>query len=139
MITGRLTRAAIPRRNDYQQAADRWLTMEDWEREDLERKLSTALGACERPVQARMVWHLHLIDDDLAAQVGGAIGVSAKDVTNLEPLPGQVLTDEAERRRRSLGSSGARRPTTTTVTGSVPNRRADVPEHGKPERVLTHA
>ena len=35
VISGRLTRAHIPRRNDYQQAADRWQTMEEWERDDL--------------------------------------------------------------------------------------------------------
>ena len=139
LVSGRLTRARIPRRNDYQQAADRWLTMEQWERDDLVGNLATALAECERPVQERMTWHLHLIDQELGERVGGGVGLSAADVAGLEPLPGQLLTDEDERRRRTLGANGSRRPTTDRVTGSVPNRRADVAELPAATGVLAHA
>ncbi|MGI8848522.1 MAG: catalase [Candidatus Dormibacteria bacterium] len=139
IISGRLMRATIPRHNDYQQAADRWLTMEDWERDELVSNLSSALPDCDRAVQERMLWHLFLIDDDLGSRVGEGLGMRAKDVAGLEPLPQQRLTDEDEQRRHNLGNSGSRRPTTTQVTGSVPNRKADVPEFEARTGVLTHA
>ena len=128
VISGRLTRALIPRRNDYQQAADRWQTMEEWERDDLVLNLSGALGQCERLIQERMAWHLLLIDDDLGRRVADAIEVSIDAVRKLEPLPKQELTAEDHRRLANLGSAGARPLTTRSVTGSVPNERAGVPE-----------
>ena len=128
VISGRLTRAALPRRNDYQQAADRWQTIEDWEREDLVLNLSEALGQCDTVVQERMAWHLLLIDDDLGRRVAEAIEVSVDAVRKLGPLPNQELTAEDHRRLANLGSAGPRQLTTRAVTGSVPNERADVPE-----------
>jgi catalase len=128
VISGRLTRALIPRRNDYQQAADRWQTMEEWERDDLVLNLSGALGQCEKVLQERMAWHLLLIDDDLGRRVADAIEVSVDAVRKLEPLPTQELTAEDHRRLANLGSAGPRQVTTRSVTGSVPNERADVPE-----------
>jgi catalase len=128
VISGRLTRASIPRRNDYQQAADRWQTMEQWERDDLVLNLSGALGQCEKLLQERMAWHLLLIDDELGRRVAEAIEVSIDAVAKLEPLPKQELSAEDHRRLANLGSAGARALTTRTVTGSVPNQRADVPE-----------
>jgi catalase len=128
VISGRLTRAHIPRRNDYQQAADRWQTMEEWERDDLVLNLSGALGQCEKVLQERMAWHLLLIDDDLGRRVADAIEVSIDSVRKLQPLLTQELTAEDQRRLSNLGSAGPRPLTTRAVTGSVPNERADVPE-----------
>ncbi|GAC1576231.1 MAG: catalase [Candidatus Dormibacteria bacterium] len=128
VITGRLTRAHIPRRNDYQQAADRWQTIEDWERDDLVLNLSDALGQCEKVLQERMAWHLLLIDDDLGRRVAEAIEVSLDAVRKLQPLPTQELTAEDTRRLANLGSAGPRPLTTRSVTGSVPNTHGDVPE-----------
>ncbi len=128
VISGRLTRAHVPRRNDYQQAADRWQTMEDWERDDLVGNLSDALGQCEKVLQERMAWHLLLIDDDLGRRVADAIEVSVDAVKKLQPLPTQELTAEDNRRLADLGSGGPRPVTTRAVTGSVPNERANVPE-----------
>ena len=108
MISGRLTRAHIPRRNDYQQAADRWQTMEQWERDDLVLNLSGALGQCEKVLQERMAWHLLLIDDDLGRRVADAIEVSIDAVKKLQPLPTQELTAEDHRRLANLGLGRAR-------------------------------
>ncbi|MBJ7610081.1 MAG: catalase [Candidatus Dormibacteraeota bacterium] len=128
VISGRLTRAQIPRQNDYQQAADRWQTIEQWERDDLVANLSDALGQCTRMIQERMVWHLLLIDDELGTAVADAVEVSLDAVRKLEPLSTQELTAEDHRRLGELGKAGPRPLTTRAVTGSVPNSRAEVPE-----------
>ncbi|HUE45529.1 MAG TPA: catalase [Aestuariivirgaceae bacterium] len=105
-ITGRQVRAVIERRNDYVQARGRFCTMMDWERDDLVNNMGTLLGDCERDVQERMVWHFLMIHDDYGKRVGEIIGVSAGDVSKLQPLPGQVLTDEDKRRLQNLGKNG---------------------------------
>jgi catalase len=128
VISGRLTRALIPRRNDYQQAADRWQTIQDWERDDLVVNLADALGQCDRAIQERMAWHLLLIDDELGRRVAEAIEVPLDAVRKLEPLPNQELSAEDSRRIVMLGSAAPRQLTTRSVTGSVANERADVPE-----------
>jgi len=129
-ITGRLTRSVIERRNDYVQARGRYNTMMDWERDDLVKNLGTLLGQCERDVQERMLWHLLLVHDDYGNRVSAAIGLSAVDVRHLEPLPGQVLTDEDRQRLQQLGNNGD--PIDPTVwgqwTGSVENRPATAEE-----------
>jgi catalase len=125
-IHGSLTRSVIERRNDYAQPRARYCTILDWERQDLLKNMIDLLGQCERDVQQRMVWHFLLIHDDLGNRVGKAIGVSAADVRNLEPLAGQVLTAEDQRRRQKLGSNGdvIDPGTWGTWTGSVANEQA---------------
>ncbi|OLP59142.1 catalase [Xaviernesmea oryzae] len=105
-IHGRLTRSVLERRNDYVQPRARYMTMMDWERDDLVHTLGTLLGDCERDVQERMVWHLLLVHDDYGRRVGEMIGLTAADVAHLEPLPGQVLTEDDKRRLAKLGDNG---------------------------------
>jgi catalase len=105
-ITGRLTRSVIERRNDYVQARGRYCTMMDWERDDLVNNMGTLLGECERDVQERMIWHFLMIHDDYGNRVGEMLGITAADVSRLQPLPGQVLTDEDKRRLQNLGKNG---------------------------------
>jgi catalase len=108
------------------QARARYSTIMEWERDDLVKNLGDLLRQCERDVQQRMLWHLFLVHDDYGTRVGKAIGLSASDVKNLEPLPGQVLTEEDQRRLKKLGQNG------DTIdakawgkwTASVPNQRA---------------
>jgi catalase len=107
-VHGRLTQSVIERRNDYVQPRGRYNTMMDWERDDLVRNLGDLLSQCERDVQERMLWHFFLVHDDYGRRVGERLGVTAKDVAKLEPLPGQVLTDEDQRRLKNLGSNGDR-------------------------------
>ncbi|WP_128253131.1 catalase [Falsirhodobacter deserti] len=104
-IHGRLTRSVIERRNDYVQARARYCTMMQWERDDLVLNMGTLLGDCERDVQERMVWHFLMVHDDYGTRVGEMLGIRPSDVSGLQPLPGQVLTEEDERRRASLGSN----------------------------------
>ncbi len=111
----------LERRNDYVQARGCYCTIEDWEREDLVANFVDLLGQCERDVQTRMIWHLLLVHDDLGGKAGTGIGVTAADVSSVDPLPGQVLTDDDQRRLKSLGRNGDALDASAwgTWTGSV--------------------
>ncbi|MDQ3487287.1 MAG: catalase, partial [Acidobacteriota bacterium] len=105
-IKGRLTQSVLERRNDYVQPRARYNTMMDWERDDLVANMGELLSQCERDVQQRMLWHFFLVHDDYGARVGKALNMTATDVSKLEPLAGQVLTDDDQKRRGKLGSNG---------------------------------
>jgi catalase len=107
-VKGRLQYSVIERRNDYVQPRARYNTMMGWERDDLVRNMGDLLAQCERDVQERMLWHFFLIHDDYGTRVGKALGMTAKDVAKLEPLPGQVLTGEDQQRLKNLGNNGDR-------------------------------
>ena len=129
-VHGRLTQSVIERRNDYVQARGRYCTMMDWERDDLVKNMGDLLGACERDVQERMLWHFFLVHDDYGTRVGQLIGLKAADVKNLALLPGQVLTEEDQRRLKDLGNNGDRIDPTVwgTWTSSVKNHPATAEE-----------
>ncbi|GII62221.1 catalase [Sphaerisporangium krabiense] len=124
---GRLTGTPITRTNDYKQAGQRFRLMEQWERDDLVNNLTVALSACDRPIRERMIWHLLMVEDELGLRVGEGIGVSVADVSTLEPLPGQVLTEEDRVRLANLGDNGPRDVAGLRMTHCVPNERAEVP------------
>jgi catalase len=119
-LDGRLTRSRIPRTNDYQQAAERWHTMESWERDDLVGNLVTLIGQAERHVQERMVWHFLLVDEEYGQRVADGLGVSTADVSSLTWLPNQQVADVDRARLANLPHPGMRELTTRQVTGSVP-------------------
>ncbi len=123
-IKGRITRKRIERTNDYKQAGQRYLLMEDWERDDLVRNFIDGIGQAERPVQERMVWHLLLVEDDLGLRVGEGLGIGPDDVKHLEPLASQDLTEEDRQRLSNLGKNGPRDVTGLKMTHCVPNERA---------------
>ena len=125
-ISGRLTRKRIPRTNDYLQAGQRYLLMEQWERDDLVQNLVAQLSECDRHIQERMVWHFLLAEDDLGLRVGAGLAISPEDVRHLEPLPGQTLTDEDRQRLSQLGKNGPRDVSGLTMTHCVPNERVIV-------------
>ncbi|XVQ88522.1 catalase [Microbispora siamensis] len=126
-IVGRLTRKRIPRTNDYKQAGQRYLLMEQWERDDLVENFVTMLSQCDRPIQERMVWHFLLVEDDLGLRVGEGLGITPDDVKHLEPLASQDLTDEDRERLSNLGKNGPRDVSGLKMTHCVPNERATVP------------
>jgi catalase len=129
-IRGKLTRSVIERRNDYVQARARYCTIEAWERDDLVKNMGDLLGQCERDVQERMLWHLFLVHDDYGTRVGQAIRLSARDVSGLQPMPGQVLTDEDRKRLQNLGDNGDSLDPRAwgKRTSSVPDRQATAAE-----------
>ncbi|MET8868187.1 catalase [Nonomuraea sp. NPDC004580] len=124
VISGRLTRKRIPRTNDYTQAGQRYLLMEEWERDDLVRNFVTNLKQCDRAIQERMVWHFLLAEDDLGLRVGEGLGITPDDVAHLEPLQSQDLTDEDRNRLAKLGRNGPRDVENLKMTHCVPNERA---------------
>ncbi len=126
VITGRLTRKRLPRTNDYVQAGQRYLLMEQWERDDLVHNLTDQLSQCDRPVQERMVWHLLLAENELGLRVGAGLKISADDVRGLRPLAGQTLTDEDRERLAKLGNNPQRDVAGLTMTHCVPDERAKV-------------
>jgi len=126
LVTGRLTRARIPRTNDYLQAGQRYLLMQQWERDDLVTNLVTALAQCERHTQERMVWHFLLVEDELGLRVGQGLHISPDDVRHLQPLPRQTVTDVDRERLANLGKNGPRDVEGLTMTHCVPNERIEI-------------
>lgn len=126
VISGRLTRKRIPRTNDYTQAGQRYMLMEQWERDDLVRNFVDLLSQASRPVQERMVWHFLMVEDDLGLRVGEGLGISPGDVSHLKPLVGQDLTDEDRERLSKLGKNGPRDVNGLKMTHCVPDERARV-------------
>jgi catalase len=124
----RLTRSRIPVTNDYQQAGERYLLSEQWERDDLVANLSTLLGQCDRPIQERMVWHLFLCEDEIGRRVGDGLGISADDIKHLEPVPTQGWGEAEQARLDNLGSNGPRDVEGVEMTHCVPNEHAAVAE-----------
>jgi catalase len=131
VYNARLTRARIPRTNDYQQAGERYQLQEDWEREELIANLVDKLSGVSRPLQERMVWHFLMADSDYGKRVGEGIGVSVDDVKDLEPLPTQQLSEAEEEWRRNLGNNPPRNVEGRVMTHCVPNERdVRVPQNG---------
>ena len=126
VINGRLTRKRIPRTDDYTQAGQRYLLMEQWERDDLVHNLVTLIGEADRIVQERMVWHFLLCEDELGLRVGEGLGITPDDVRHLEPLASQTLNDEEKQRIVNLGKNGPRNVEGLTMTHCVPDERATV-------------
>ncbi|MCX4997585.1 catalase [Streptomyces longwoodensis] len=122
-IRGRLTRKRIPLTNDYLQAGQRYLLLEDWERDDLVKNLTAMLSQCDRPVQERMVWHFLLVENDLGRRVGDGLGIAPSDVAHLEPLASQDLSEEDRKRLANLGENPPRDVEGLTMTHCVPDER----------------
>lgn len=122
-IEGRLTRKRIERTNDYLQAGQRYLLLEEWERDDLVHNFVQLISQCERPVQERMVWHFLLVENDLGLRVGKGLGISPSDVSHLAPLAGQTLTEEDRKRLEHLGDNPPRDVSGLTMTHCVPDER----------------
>ncbi len=127
-INGRLTRKRIPRTNDYQQAGERYLLSEPWEREDLVANLIDALSQCDRRIQERMVWHFFMCEDELGQRVGEGLGIGADDVRGLPPLTTQTFGQDERHRLENLGHNGPRDVEGKVMTHCVPNERVAVSE-----------
>ncbi|MEU6111056.1 catalase [Streptomyces albidoflavus] len=122
VLQGRLTRARIPRTNDYLQAGQRFQLMEEWEQDDLVKNFTDLFGQCTRPVQERMIWHCLMADNELGLRVGEGIGIAPSDVAHLPPLEGQTLTEEDRVRLGRLGDNPPRDVTGLTMTHCVPDK-----------------
>jgi catalase len=126
VIEGRLTRARIPRTNDYAQAGERYLLSEQWEKDDLVANLTNLLSQCDRPIQERMVWHLYLCEDELGQRIGDGLGISADDVRHLKPVPTQGWGPTEQERLDNLGNNGPRDVEGHVMTHCVPNEHVAI-------------
>jgi catalase len=126
VVTGRLTRARIPRTNDYAQAGERFRLMQDWERDDLVKNFVANISQATPEVQKRMVWHFYMCEDELGRRVGEGLGIALDDVKDLEPLPKQTLNEEERKRLENLGGNGPRDVEGHQMTHCVPNEHRTV-------------
>ncbi|MCC9205272.1 catalase [Arthrobacter sp. zg-Y769] len=125
-LEGRLTRARLPRTNDYMQAGQRYQLMEQWEKDDLVANFIANVGQAARPVQERMLWHFYMTDDELGARVGEGLGISLDEIKDLGPLATQTLNEEETERMKNLGHNGPRNVEGLTMTHCVPNEHVVV-------------
>ncbi|WP_341394136.1 catalase [Arthrobacter sp. G119Y2] len=125
-LEGRLTRARLPRTNDYMQAGQRYQLMEQWEKDDLVANFIANVGEAVRPVQERMLWHFYMTDDELGARVGEGLGISLDEIKDLGPLATQTLNEEETERMKNLGHNGPRNVEGLTMTHCVPNEHVVV-------------
>src|SRR5690554_2565577 len=105
-VRGKLPRAILERTNDYVQPRMRFVTMQEWERDDLVRNMINNLRQCERDVQERMLWHFYMIHDQYGERVAQGLGMSVDDVKGLAPLATQRFTEEDNQRLANLGNNG---------------------------------
>ncbi|HSO99321.1 MAG TPA: catalase, partial [Solirubrobacteraceae bacterium] len=126
--SGQIGRQRISRTNDYQQAGERYLLSEPWERDDLVTNLTSLLGKCDRHIQERMLWHLFMCEDELGHRVAEALGMTVDDVKALDPLATQTLSEAELERARNLGSNGPRDVEGKVMTHCVPNERIAIAE-----------
>jgi catalase len=128
VIEGRVTRKRIPRTNDYQQAGERYLLSEQWEKDELVANWIGNLSQCDRPIQERMLWHLFMAEDELGHRVGEGLGISADDIRDLGPLATQTLSEAEQARAANLGNNGPRDVADVEMTHCVPNEREALAE-----------
>ncbi|MET3922859.1 catalase-related domain-containing protein [Arthrobacter sp. UYEF20] len=125
-LAGRLTRARIPRTNDYLQAGQRYQLLEPWEKDDLVLNFTTLISQADRKVQERMLWHFYMADDELGSRVSEGLGIGLDDVKDLGPLASQTLTEAEQERMKNLGKNGLRDVQGLAMTHCVPNGRVTV-------------
>ena len=123
VLSGQLTRARLPRTDDYTQAGQFYLLCEQWEKDEMVANYIDALSQCDRPIQERMVWHLLMAEDELGTRVGEGIGIGADDVRHLAPLATQTLSPAELERAANLGKNGPRDVAGLTMTHIVPDAR----------------
>lgn len=75
-VEGRLQRSRIVRTNDYQQAGERYRSIEPWERDDLVKNLIDQLRGCDLQIQKKMVLHFSACDAEFGDRVATGIGIA---------------------------------------------------------------
>ncbi len=76
-VEGAVVSHKIEKTNPYQQAGERYRSIEQWERDDLVLNLVTALNTCRPEIQERMVSHLTRCDAGCGALVATGLGLKA--------------------------------------------------------------
>jgi catalase len=104
-VEGKLGRYQISRtQDDYEQAGERYRSIDDRERNDLVNNLVDALKQCDMQIQLRMVWHFLHADEDYGTGVARGLGIDVDQARKLPPLPGKPAPGE----RRTQTGEGTR-------------------------------
>jgi catalase len=74
-VEGAIQRAPIDRTNNYQQAGERYRTIEQWERDDLVLNLVGGLSQCDAIIQEKMLVHIASCDDEFGQRVAEGLGL----------------------------------------------------------------
>ena len=69
----RLVRASIDRTNNYGQARDRYLTIEEWEREELVNNIAGGLAECDQIVVEKFMEHVYATHEEFGQRVSAQI------------------------------------------------------------------
>jgi catalase len=80
-VEGQIQRASIDRQNNYQQAGERYRTIEQWERDDLVLNLVSALSECIPVLQEMMLEHIALCDVEFGQRVAEGLGLPVPNVS----------------------------------------------------------
>ncbi len=75
---GAVMSAPIDRPNNYSQADHTYRSFEDWERDELIKNLSEALGVCDKKIQDAMIEHFTKADEDYGRRVKEGIEMKMK-------------------------------------------------------------
>jgi catalase len=108
----------VDRRNDFQQAGERYRAHEDWERDDLISNLVSTLKPARQHIQERMVWLFSQCDEDYGRRVAEGLGI---------PVP---ASDPYAERARPDGAGA--RGTAVPVTASSGNGANGTNGNGAP-------
>ncbi|ADO75655.1 catalase [Stigmatella aurantiaca] len=77
-VQGHVGRQPLSRPNNFQQAGERYRTLEDWERDDLISNLVSALSQCNPDIQERMVDHFTQADPEYGRRVSAGLSKAAR-------------------------------------------------------------
>jgi len=86
-VSGQVIKAPIDRTNNFQQAGERYRTIEQWERDDLVLNLVTALTQCDERIQKQMVEYFTQADAEFGQRVADGI----KQGATQEAVPADSL------------------------------------------------
>lgn len=70
---GKLVRQSIDRTNDYGQARERYLTIEDWERDELVSNIAGGLAQCDQIVVEKFMQHVYATHEEFGQRVQAEI------------------------------------------------------------------
>ena len=82
----------------------------------------------ETDVKERMLWHLFMVHDDYGYRVGTALGMTAKDVLKLKPLPPPAVHRRRDQAPRKTSARTAI-PSTKRPTAKSPAACKTKPRH----------
>ncbi|MBA2289620.1 MAG: catalase [Chloroflexia bacterium] len=77
-VAGDVVKAPIDRENDFQQAGERYRTIEQWERDDLVHNLVDALSQCDTVVQETMLSHIRQCDGEFGQRVADGLRITTE-------------------------------------------------------------